>query len=269
MNKKGTTSMTHNKLHRGLATVLLLVASATIALTGCSDSAPGVLGQNQHVLGSCPKNGQLATLIDDDETGSRLDPITTKQDQSVIERVLTRTAVCGGRLTVEMFSSSSGSTATVFDQTIDLPGATDNARLLQVPLAVKKIMKRIRSNWAPALAALPETGTDVTGLYRLAGDYKSQLPQRTHLDWVVLTDGLNNLGGINLTSHALTPAHARTLAARVPVPNLAGVSVTVAGLGRVAGSPTPSVVIDGLVAFYDAVCADTHAAKCLSVTDWR
>jgi hypothetical protein len=228
-----------------------------------------VLGQNQQLLASCPKEGKLATLIDDDETGSRVDPVTTKQDQSVIEQEVTQTAVCNGRITVDMFSSSSGSTATVYDQNIDLPGATDNARLLQVPAAVKKIMKQIRANWAPALATLPQDGTDIAGLYRLAGEYDEQLSAGTHLDWLILTDGFNNLGGMDLETHALSPAQAQTLAAQVPVPSLTGASVTVAGLGRVAGSPAPSAVIDGLVAFYNALCARTHAAKCVSVTDWR
>jgi hypothetical protein len=260
--------MTYNKIPRTLMALIVLIFA--LALAGCSGIAPGVLGQNQQLLASCQKDdGKLATLISDDETGSRVDPVTTKQDQSVIEQEATKTAACNGRLTVDMFSSSSGSTATVYDQTIDLPGATDNARLLQVPAAVKKIMKQIRANWAPALATLPQDGTDIAGLYRLAGEYQAQLDAGTRLDWVILTDGFNNLGGIDLETHALSPAQATALAAQVPVPHLKGASVTVVGLGRVTGSPAPSAVIDGLVAFYDAVCANTHATKCLSVTDWK
>jgi len=259
--------MTFTKLPRTL--IAPIVLAVALVLVGCSSIAPGTLGQNQQLLASCPKDGKLATLIDDDETGSRVDPVTTKQDQSAIQQEVTQTAVCNGRLTVDMFSSSSGSTATVYDEAIDLPGATDNARLLQVPAAVKKIMKQIRANWAPALATLPEAGTDVTGLYRLAGEYNEQLGSGFTLNWVVLTDGFNNLGGIDLETQALTPAQATALAAQVPVPNLKGASVTVSGLGRVAGNPAPSLVIAGLVAFYNAVCANTHAAKCLSVTDWK
>lgn len=259
--------MTYNKIPRALMALIVLIF--TLALAGCSGIAPGVLGQNQQLLTFCPKDGKLATLIDDDETGSRVDPVTTQQDQLVIEQEVTQTAVCNGRLTVEMFSSSSGSTATVYDQDVDLPGATDNARLLQVPAAVKKIMKQIRANWAPALATLPQDGTDIAGLYRLAGEYDEQLIAGTSLNWVILTDGFNNLGGIDLDTQALSPAQAQALAAQVPVPNLKDASITVVGLGRVAGSPAPSAVIDGLVDFYNAVCANTHAAKCLSVTDWK
>jgi hypothetical protein len=259
--------MTHNKILRTLLAGLLLTSAFVLA--GCSGTAPGTLGQNQQLLASCPKDGEFATLLDDDETGSRVDPVTTRQDQSVIEQEVTQTAVCNGRLTVDMFSSSSGSTATVYDQSIDLPGATDNARLLQVTGAVKKIMKRIRANWAPALATLPQDGTDIAGLYRLAGEYDEQLSSGTSLNWVILTDGFNNLGGIDLETQSLSPAQAQALAAQVPVPNLKGASINVVGLGRVAGSSAPSAVIDGLVAFYNAVCANTHAAKCLSVTDWK
>src|SRR5665213_1228526 len=104
--------MTHNKILRTLPAGLLVITALTLA--GCSSIAPGVLGQSQQLLAACPKNGTLATLVDDDETGSRVDPVTTQRDQSVIEQEVAQTAVCNGRITVDMFSSSSGSTATVY-----------------------------------------------------------------------------------------------------------------------------------------------------------
>jgi hypothetical protein len=58
------------------------------------------------------------------------------------------------------------------------------------------------------------------------------------------------------------------LAQQTPVPDLSGASVTVAGLGRVAGRPPASAVVEGLVAFYGALCVRTKAATCTSVTDY-
>jgi hypothetical protein len=250
-------------------TCAVVISAVLASLTACTAPAPGVLGDNQQILSSCPKNAKLATLLDADESGSRLSAVTTAQDQAIIESEATRTAVCGGHLTITMFSSSSGSTATVYDDTINIPGATDNARLLQVPDKVKSIMKVVRSRWRGALATLPQAGTDVDGIYRLASEYKQQLGSGYSLKWDVLTDGFNNLGGVDLESPTLSSAQAEELAAQVPVPDLRGASITVAGLGRVAGNPAASSTIDALVTFYDALCARTHAAKCVSVTDWR
>jgi hypothetical protein len=67
----------------------------------------------------------------------------------------------------------------------------------------------------------------------------------------------------------LTPEQASALADTVPVPQLPGAEVAVAGLGRVTGGTAPSDLVAGLVAYYDRLCARTGAASCLSVTDWR
>ena len=66
----------------------------------------------------------------------------------------------------------------------------------------------------------------------------------------------------------LTPEQATDLASTVSVPALPGSSITVAGLGRINGDPAPSALVEGLVAFYDALCAKTGAKTCVSVTDY-
>jgi hypothetical protein len=178
-----------------------------------------------------------------------------------------RTAICGGHLVVRAFSASSGATVTIYDGELTLSGATDNARLRRVDALVEKVMAEITAKYGDAIAALPDGGSDITSVYRLAGEYTAQLGDGYQLHLYVLTDGLNNIG-TDLTSQVLTPAQATDLASTVSVPALPGSSITVAGLGRINGDPAPSALVEGLVAFYDALCVKTGAKTCVSVTDY-
>jgi hypothetical protein len=259
--------MTYNTLPRGFAAGLLVAGVTATILAGCTGTAPGELGENQQILTTCPTDAKLGSLAYVDATGSGRSETTDREYLAVIESVARRTAVCGGRLTVAAFSASSGSTVPIFDQEISLHGATDNARLRGVPEKVTEIMDEIGAQYNDAMNAAPAGGTDVTGLYRLAGEHQRQLGSHYQLNFVILTDGLSNLG--ISTEQVLSSEEAVSLADEVTVPELAGASVSVTGLGRVAGNPLPSRVIDGLVSFYDALCAKTGASKCLSVTDWR
>lgn len=103
--------------------------------------------------------------------------------------------------------------------------------------------------------------------YRLAAEWIGQLgdPYRLHL--YVLTDGFQTIG-VNLGAQALSTQDATALADRVAVPKLPGASVVVAGLGRVAESPPPSNVVEGLVAYYEELCRKSQATECVSVTDY-
>ena len=100
------------------------------------------------------------------------------------------------------------------------------------------------------------------------GEQAAQFPAYRSESYLV-TDGLANVGPVQITS-ALSKEQAAALAEQVSVPTLpSDASVTVVGLGRVAGDPVPSPVIEGMVYLYDAICQRTGASECLSVTDLR
>lgn len=262
--------MTHTTVPRILATVTLTLIAA-LSLSACDGyTAPGELGENQRLLESCPTDQKLATLVEWDGTGSGRSPQTDADRLRILENVVRKTAVCGGTLTVSVFSTGSAATVPLYDGDLELPGATDNARLNRVPEAVEHIMGQIEDAYGDAIASLPAGGTDINGLYRLAGERQAQLGQDYQLNFVILTDGLNNVSGIVLDAQVLSPEQATALADQVTVPSLPDATITVAGLGRVAGSgPAPSELVEGLVAYYDRLCENTGAASCLSVTDWR
>ena len=245
----------------GLVTIVALV-------TGCQAGSPrGELAENQRILTSCDQSAPPASLVQLDGTGSSASDAITAERMAVVESVARRTAVCSGHLRVLVFSASSAATTTLFEGPLRMHGATENARLKRVPDAVADVMEQVRAGYDAAVKALPQGGSDITAQYRLASEWIGQLGDPYRLRLYVLTDGFQTIG-LDLGAQALSPQDAAALTDQVVVPNLPGASVVVAGLGRVAGSTPSSSMVEGLVAYYDALCQKTTAAECISVTEY-
>ena len=249
---------------RRTAIGVLLLSS----LAGCSVlGAHGAQSGDDAILAACNPDKQVAADVGIDGSGSSSGDTITTERLAITADVVRRTAICGGHLRVRAFSASSGATVTIYDDGLSLPGATENARLRRVDALVEKVMAEITAKYGDAIAALPGGGSDITSVYRLAGEYAAQLGDGYQLHLFVLTDGLNNIG-TDLTLQVLTPEQATDLASAVNVPALPGSSITVAGLGRIDGDAAPSALVEGLVAFYNALCVKTGAKTCVSVTDY-
>jgi len=251
----------------GLAVLTLIVTLLTLAGCGPISSAHGELADNQRILAACDPAAPPAALVAIDGTGSSASDAITAERMTAIESIVRRTAICSGHLRVILFSASSAAVTALFDGPLRLDGATDNARLRRVPGVVADAMATIRQSYGPAVTALPGGGSDVTAQYRLASEWIGQVGGKFRLRLYLLTDGFQTVG-VALDARALSKDEAAALAGQVSVPELPGASVVVAGLGRVAGSPPPSAVVEGLVAYYDALCQKTAASRCVSVTDY-
>jgi len=245
-----------------------LAVTVLVGLTACGASSPrGELAESQQILASCDPSASPASLVEIDGTGSSASAAIVAGRMVAIESVVRRTVICSGVLRVLVFSSSSAATTILFDGPLRLEGATDNARLKRVAGVVADVMGKVRQAYGPAVAALAGGGSDITAQYRLASEWIRQVGGNLRLHLYLLTDGFQNIG-VNLGARPLTKQQARALANHAVVPTLSGASVLVAGLGRVAGRPPRSSVVEGLVAYYDALCQRTAAAKCVSVTDY-
>lgn len=250
-----------------LAIIAFIVTLLTLPGCGPTSSSRGELTDNQRVLAACDPAAPPASLVEIDGTGSSNSEVIVAERMTSIEAIVRQTAICSGHLRVIVFSASSAATTTLFDEPLRLVGATDNARLKRVPGVVADVMATIRQGYGPAVAALPGGGSDITAQYRLAAEWIGQVEGNFRLHLYLLTDGFQTVG-VALDARALSKAEATALAGQVSVPELPGASVVVAGLGRVAGSPPPSAVVEGLVAYYDALCQKTGATRCVSVTDY-
>jgi hypothetical protein len=234
---------------------------------GINGTPQGALGQAQQILASCPKGTKLASKVDIDVSGSSRTATLQPERSNAIGDMAGRTAICGGHLRVTAFSASSAATVVLYDGELSLPGATDNARLRRVPDLVTTVMATVTGAYGAKIGQLSPGGSDIVAQYRLAAEYLQQLGADYQLHLVLLTDGFQT-AGISLGSAPLTKDAATTMAANNDLPKLPGASITVAGIGKVTGQPPSSTVVDGVIAFYDAVCKKAKAASCLSVTDY-
>ncbi|MFV2194754.1 hypothetical protein [Nocardiopsis sp. LOL_012] len=257
-----------------LMVVAAAVGAVTLAVSACGllDDAPDptVMDEHQAMLTACGDVPPASLMLVDGTGSSNSEAITTER-LDAIEWIVRQTAVCAGedgaRLRVALFSSSSAATTVLYDDSLHPHGATPNARIRRVPALVDEAMGEIRDGYAPALAELPGGGSDITAQLRLGAEWAAQLGEGYRLNLVVFTDGFHTVGH-KPGDEALTQPEAEALAAETSVPDLAGASVTVAGLGRVADDAPESAVVEGLVFYYEELCARTGAAKCLAVTDY-
>ncbi|MEV6717253.1 hypothetical protein AB0M48_35080 [Lentzea sp. NPDC051208] len=251
---------------RALTAAALILATLTC---GCAfESSPrGELGADQDLLKTCDPAAPPASFVQIDGTGSSNSDAIAAERMTAVEAIARRTAVCSGYLRVTVFSSSSAATAVLFDGALKMDGATENARLKRVPEAVSDVMNKVRSAYAPAVQALPQSGSDITAQLRLAAEWKQQLGGNYCLDLTVFSDGFQNIG-VDLGARALSRQEAERLAEQPAVPKLAGASVVVAGLGRVAEGAPPSAVVEGLVSYYTKLCQRTEASSCTAVSDY-
>lgn len=263
--KKGT-SVTLSVSRRTLTFGMLTSAAifAALALTSCSPEASGDLGRLQSIKEACPDQPVNVYDLVDGTATSQSDTIAAEH-LHLIRTDIERAAVCGGHASVVVFGTNSVTTP-VYDGDLAAQGATDIAKLRAVPKLVDEAMATITTNYPVAVQQLPQGGTDVTGLFPLLGEARALRPDMRLLA-SIYTDGVTNQG--IAIDHTLTDAEATALANAVPVPNLSGAAVSMAGIGRVTGDPLPSDFIAGLKTFYTRVLERTGADPILVVTDGR
>ncbi len=256
--------MTSSVLRRTLVLGITVAALATSA-AGCTTHAPGDIGRLQQVLETCPTDQQINAKAAVDGTATSKDDAIVREHFKYLRGEIERVAVCGGHIEIVAFGTNSV-TSPIYESDLSIAGSTDIAKLRRVPDVVAEAMADVTRTYEPAIAALPEGGTDVTGLLRLLSEAKELRPDM-QLQATILTDGLTNQEVV--IDRPLTVQEAEALADQVPAPDLSGSTFSVVGIGRVAGDPLSSTFIDGLKAFYTRLCANTKAAQCLVVTDGR
>lgn len=254
-------------IHR--TAVVAVAASLAVSMPGCGATRTvGDLAHAEQVAASCPTDGsKIAALVASDESGSRHGATGHPAEQQVLRDVTERTTICGGHLRVTLFSGSMIGT-TIFDGDLHLEGATINARLRKAPKVVESVMNEINAALPPATAQLSGGATDIVGQYQHGAEYQAQLSVTgsVHLEQTILTDGIQTAGQ-DLGDLALSPEQAEALAATFTVPDLAGATVRLTGLGRQAdGTPLPTPFIRALRTFHAKICERT-GAHCTVVTD--
>ena len=259
----------------GLTRAACMVALAAVTVMACSSCAApatsGSLGTLTALAQECPSGRSVATLVEVDGTGSSQADDILSSRMAIVQDQATKVAVCSGQLRVAVFTSGVSATKVIFDAPLSPQGATQIAQLRRVPELVDATMTQIKAAYPAAVTSLPQTGTDVTAVFRSGAEYtaqvsagKSPVPQ---VSLVVLTDGVQNLG-LPLDQTTLTDEQATKLAAGMPAVSLDGVTVTFAGIGRVDGTEPPTSYVEALKVFYRKTCETSRASSCTVVTDY-
>lgn len=244
---------------------ILAAATLTLIASGCSMSVGGRLGELKQLARSCPRDEQIAALVALDVRRELRGAALMAARMGAIAETMTRTAVCGGRLRVVVFSSSAVASVVVVDDELRPHGATENARLRRVDGIVKKTMESIEAVMPGAVARVSSRGGDPLGQLELAQEYATGLGDGFEVHVLIETSGFTR----SADARHLDLETAVALATRTRLPDLARVAVlTFAGLGRVgAGAPPPTRVVAALRAFYERICERTRAGSCRATSE--
>jgi hypothetical protein len=163
-----------------------------------------------------------------------------------------------GRLRVERFRGSASDVDTLVDREMTPEGATDGVRDRNRTALVDEVRRSVQEAVA---ASPPRGGSDPLGAIARGGRLLNQ-DRREHRRLVVVTDGVQSHEP-NLATADLTAATAaRFVDAAGPLPDLSGIELVVAGVGRVSGAKPPTSYVNGLIAFYNEACRRSGAASC-------
>ncbi len=241
----------------GYFTFITLIS---LTLLGCSDGArtSGVTATE------CPSVPLVSTAFVD-VTGSGFSSAVKQEYESAIASVTSRTASCSGSITIDTFGSSSGQTVNLVQQSFAIDAPTENALARKREKLASDVTATAMSKLDQAAAVTPASSTDILGILRLFQEAKAQHPDAT-LEGLVLTDGFTNVGVDPSAAGSIEAAVA--LADQVSVPDLSGVDLTFAGIGRTT-TVVPSSVIEQVTAFWNRVCERTQASSCTVVTQWQ
>ncbi|HVF14601.1 MAG TPA: hypothetical protein VM942_08375 [Acidimicrobiales bacterium] len=225
----------------------MALVAATVACSQVKDLATGeCTGDKPFVL----------VMVDGSSTQS--DPELIAEQVDVVSSVARRTSDECGRLRVERFRGSASDVDTILDRDVTPEGATDSNRDRNRDDLVAEVRQAVEQGMASSPA---QGGSDPVGAIGRGARLLGQ-EQRDNRQLILVTDGVQS-SDPNLATEALTAATASSFVDQVgALPDLTGIDLVVTGVGRVTGAQPPSSYINGLVAFYEELCARSGAASC-------
>lgn len=235
-----------------------IAAVTFLTLAGCTATAA------PSPAAACP-DAPLRSIGLVDVTGSSFKSSPEGDYEASISKLSNRTAACRGDLWVATFGESSGQTVTLIDQSFQIEAPTENAQRRKREKLAKEAAATVRDKLSEAATRTPASATDVLGLLRLVEEAKAQHPDAAH-EVLILTDGFTNVG-VDPAAAASSEA-AVALADQVVVPDLSGVKLTFAGIGR-TNTSVPSSVVEQVTVFWKRVCERTQADSCTVATQWQ
>lgn len=226
------------------------IGALSLGLAGCSQVRSAATGE---CVGKRP-----VTVVMIDGSATQAEAGLLAEQVTLVASIAQATSEECGRLRVERFRGSASDVDTIVDREMTPQGATDGARDRNRAAVVDEVRRAVQEAVA---ASPPRGGSDPLGAIARGGRLLNQ-DRRAHRRLVVVTDGVQSHEP-NLATAELTAATAsRFLDAAGPLPDLSGIDVVVAGVGRVSGAKPPTSYVNGLIAFYNEACRRSGAASC-------
>lgn len=187
-----------------------------------------------------------------DVSSSESTPRHRQSIETAFDRALTMAAQCPDvEAHLVVFASGPGDSRVVYDGRPTGSGPNDRAQAHNLKVAVlPKARTQVDQAVAEAASALGP-GSDPLAGFDLLGDYARTHPDRK-LVATVRSDGVSTSTRLPL-DHPLT-ADDKALAATVPAPVVAVVSLTMPGVGATAPPPPPADYVADLRTFWTTVC---------------
>ena len=221
-----------------------------LVFAGCSQVRSAATGA---CVGQRP-----VTVVMIDGSATQADEGLLAEQATLVAGVAEATSRECGRLRVERFRGSASDIDTIVDRDVTPTGATAGVRDRNRPGVVDDVRRAVQ---AAVAASPPRGGSDPLGAIARGGRLLTQ-DRRQHRRLVVITDGVQSHDP-NLATAELTVATApRFVDAAGPLPDLSGIELVVAGVGRVSGAKPPTSYVNGLMAFYNEACRRSGAASC-------
>jgi hypothetical protein len=231
----------------GLAALGGLLVAANPGASGAGGVDCPAKATNQVALVGLSSSGRAPHIIDD--------------RRAAVRHLLAVAGDCDVKLIVRAWSTA-GAVRTLWspDDRLEIRGQTEAGRDRRLGGVVDDAMKTVDRRLQEALDELPAQGSDFLAWPDLAADAVHELGSDRPVAVTVLDDGVQTANPD--LNQPITVANATQLAAEhAPDARLRGVTVTIEGVGQVAGLPAPAggEWVPALRAFAQQTCEETGA----------
>lgn len=235
-----------------LAAMLVTLAIAP-SMTGCDPRGTG-----QELIGRCGGDARFQVVeLDDSPTQATSELVAAKVE--IVRALATKTSEECGRLRVERFRGSRTDSDVIVDRNMTPGGKSPDIRRRNRGQVVEEVVQTVASALKPGV----DGGSAPLAALAHGRDMLRQKGGAKNLHLFVATDGIET-EAVNLATSKLSVDSAQQFIqdAGPAIPELKGITVVVAGIGRVNGRQPPTSYTNGLLAFWNQVCARATAAVC-------
>lgn len=234
----------------------MAVAFVPALLAGCSVES----AQADDFGYECPTDGLVQISLLDISANGRNESILAERLDAVQVDV-ENTADCDGEIVVIAWAGSSSSSRVLFAGSIGTQGATEIGRDRKIPELAASVMADIKAELTLAFDEIPADSSDLIGGFYLISDVVQARAARSVQPVAhVYTDAISTGGTARINEPWITQQELATIVAAQTLPDLTGVSISIYGVGRVAGvTPPPQDYVQLVQDYARGLCARTGA----------